>query len=87
LGRLDIDGDGVVTAKEFRQSLAERFRRADLNGDGVLNRRELALMKRHHKLGPRRMQGKGMRMMMRKMMRRMMREGAMPEGGGRDMDR
>jgi hypothetical protein len=38
--RMDLDGDGVVTRKEARESCDRRFSKADANGDGKITREE-----------------------------------------------
>ncbi len=40
LKRFDADGDGVVTAKEFRAFHERHFKQADANGDGVITPEE-----------------------------------------------
>jgi len=37
----DVDNDGVITKKEFRQTAEERFEKIDVNSDGEITKEEV----------------------------------------------
>ena len=41
LARVDVDGDGRVSAAEYRAWMSRGFRAMDVNGDGMLQPQEL----------------------------------------------
>jgi hypothetical protein len=45
--RMDSDGDGAVTLREYYDGLRQRLGRADANGDGTISADELAAAHRH----------------------------------------